>query len=294
LFAQQLDARTEIRGRTTGWTAQLEGSGSLTAFLNSGVFAVGAFGLDGSSDYSLEADLTAGVGTGRFRDVTPMAKAILIQNTLLDLGELLAPISDDALLDLAQILGEVGPTDDERLVLIANRLKQTDLTRAADLGVRALLGIDRIIGESSTWRLCGSDIQARIGASAMLLPELRVSATGVVQARYAVVPDPVSQIEAHAEIKVRLMDLGQMDLVSSLSYDREIPGGWAAHAEYRLEVDRMWTDSEATVVAHAVSSSLTTEILGSVGLSLVANAEHRTGDEEITFSIGLHLKADIL
>jgi hypothetical protein len=122
---------------------------------------------------------------------------------------------------------------------------------------------------------------------------LRVSATGVAQARYAVVPDPVSQIESYAELKVRLTKLDQMDLTASLSYDRQLPGSWTAHAEYRLEVDRMWTDSETTVVAHAVSSSLTTEILGSVGLSLAANAEYQTGDEEITFSIGLYLKADV-
>ena len=292
-FARQLDARAEIRGRTAGWTGDVEGTGSLTSFFDERLFAVGAFGIDASIAERLEVDLTAGVGHGRFRDVTPLARAILIQNALLDLGELLAPVSNEALLDLAQILGEVGPSDEERIVLLVERLLETELLRGEEMDVRGLLEIDRILEESGTSRLCGSDTQVRIGISALLLPEPLVSSTGVVQARYALVPDPVSQVESRIEAKIRLAHLEQMDVTGSISYDRQLPEGWTARAEYRLEFDRMWTDTEEVSCFHAVSSSLTTQILGSIGLSLVANAEYRTGDEEITFSLGLHLEADV-
>ncbi|MBU0596033.1 hypothetical protein KJ567_05065, partial [Candidatus Bipolaricaulota bacterium] len=113
-FAQQFDARADVRGKSSGWTVDLDGTGSVLAFLDESLFAVGAFGIDASNEVRLEADLTAGIGTGRFRDVTPLAQAIRIQNVLLDRGELLAPVSNETLLDLAQILGEVGPSDDER------------------------------------------------------------------------------------------------------------------------------------------------------------------------------------
>ena len=292
-FARQLDARAEIRGRTPGWTGDFEGAGSLTSFFDEGLFAVGAFGIDASISERLEVDLTAGIGNGRFRDVTPLARAILIQNALLDLGELLAPVSNEVLLDLAQILGEVGSTDEERIVLLVERLLETELIRGEEMDVRGLLEIDRILEESGTSRLCGSDVQVRIGVSALLLPEPLVSSTGVVQARYALVPDPVSQVESSVEAKIRLAHFEQMNVTGSISYDRELPEGWTARAEYRLELDRMWTEMEATSWFHAVSSSLTTQILGSVGLSLVANAEYRTGDEEITFSLGMHLEADV-
>lgn len=291
--AQQLVARTEIRGRPSGWTAKLAGSGSLLSFLDDSLFAVGAFGLDASNEISLEIDLTGGIGTGRFRDVTPLAQAILIQNALLDVGELLAPISNAALLELAQILGEIGPSDEERIVSLVERLEATELIRGDGLDIRGLLEIDRILDEADTSRLCGNDVQARIGASALLLPELRISSTAIIQARYALVPDPVSQVEADAAVKVRLSHLEQMSIEAGVSYGRRLPDGWTARAEYRLDIDRMWTDTQATVFAHAISSSLTTQVFGSVGLSLVANAEYRTGDEEITFSFGLHLEADL-
>jgi len=292
-FAQQFDVQTEIRANTGGWTADLEGTGSVLTFLDDALFAVGAFGVDVSNEIRLEVDLTGGIGAGRFRDVTPLAQAIRVQNALLDLGELLAPISNEALLDLAQILGEVGPTDDERIVLLVERLVDTELVRAESLDVRGLLQIDRILAEPETSRLCGSDAQVRLGASATLLPEFRLSTTGVLLARYALVPDPVTQIEASAEAKIRVAQLEQMSLGADVSYARRLPDGWMARAAYRLEVDRMWTATDATTIVHGLSSSLTTQILGSVGLSLVANAEYRTGDEEITFSLGVHLEADL-
>ena len=290
-FAQQFDARADVRGKSSGWTADLAGTGSVLAFLDESLFAVGAFGIDASNEVRLEADLTAGIGTGRFRDVTPLAQAIRIQNVLLDRGELLAPVSNEALLDLAQILGEVGPTDDERIVFLAERLKATELTRGEEIDVRGLLEIDRILSEAEVSRLCGSDVQVRLGASTVLLPELKVSTTGVLLARYALVPDPISQIQAHAEARIRLAHLDQMNLDGDLSYARRLPDGWTARVSYRLEIDRMWSDTETTSLFHALSSGLTTQILGSVGLSLVADAEYRTGDEELTFSIGVHLEA---
>ena len=292
-YAQRFDAHAELRANTGGWTANLEGAGSLLSFLNDDVFTVGAFGIDVSNDVRLEVDLTGGIGTGRFRDVTPLAQAIRIQNALLDRGELLAPVSNAALLDLARILGEVGPTADERFVTLVERIVETELLRGESLDVRGLLEIDRILGEPEISRLCGSDAQVRLGASATLIPEVQVFATGILLARYALVPDPVSQIEASAEAKIRVAHPDQMSITGDLSYVRRLPDGWTARAAYRLDIDRMWTASDATTIVHGLSSSLTTQVLGSVGLSLVANAEYRTADEEITFSLGVHLEADL-
>jgi len=290
-LAQQVDLLADIRGKTSGWTAELESAASLRMFWENDLFAVGAIGVDATNEVRVEADATAGIGTGRFRDVTPLAKAISIQDALLDLGELLAPLSNETLLDLAQILGEAGPTEDERIVRIADRLEATSLTRGEELDVRALLEIGAIIEEADTSRVCGSDVQARIGLTASVLPEPRISTTGILLARYALVPDPVSQIRASVEAKLRLADLDQMSVSGSTSYTRRLPDGWVARATYRVDLDRMWSDAEATTWAHAVSSSLTTQLFGAVGMSLVANAEYQTGDEEITYSIGLLLEA---
>lgn len=304
-FGQAFDARTEMRADANGWTASLSGSGSLRSFLAAellgaantlgagDLFGVGVIGFDASTRTGLELDLTGGVGTGRFRDVTPLAQAIWIQNELLDIGELLAPVTNETLLDLAQILGSVGPTDDEKVVLLVDRLVTTELVPGDDLGVRGLLAIEKILTSGDETRLCGRDIQARIGASAILYPKFSLATTGILLVRYAAVPDPVSQFDSSAEAKLRLARPEEMSVQAEISYARRLPDGWTARAEYRLSIDRKWSDPSATVILHAASSSLTTQIFGSVGLSLVGSAQYRTDDEEVTLSLTVYMETDL-
>ena len=298
-FGQVFDARTEMRVDANGWTASLSGSGSLRSFfvaervVSADLFGVGAVGFDASTRTGLGLDLTGGVGTGRFRDVTPLAQAIWIQNELLDIGELLAPVTNEALLDLAQILGGVAQTDDEKVVLLVDRLVATELVPGDELGVRGLLAIEEILTSGDVTRLCGHDIQARVGVSAILYPEFSLATTGILLVRYAAVPDPVSQFDSSAEAKLRLARPEEMSVQTELSYTRRLPDGWTARAEYRLNIDRMWSDPTATVISHTASGSLTTQIFGSVGLSLVGSAQYHTGDEEATLSLTVYVETDL-
>jgi hypothetical protein len=293
-FGQSLDTRTEIRGANEGWSVDVSGSGSLLAFLKNDVFGVGVVGVDASTRTGWELDLTGGIGTGRFRDVSPLAQAIRIQNDLLDLGELLAPMTNDALLEVAQILGEIGSTDDEKVVRLVERLLATGLVSGADIGIRGLLAIEEILQSGDETRLCGSDAQARLGASVILAPEFRVAATGIVLLRLAAVPDPVSQFESNAQLKMRLARPEEMILDAGLSYSRRLPDGWTARSSGRVSVDRMWSQPGMITVSYLASGSLMTKILGAVGLSVTGKVEYRTGDEELTVSLAVYLEADLL
>lgn len=298
-FGQALDARTEILANSTGWTASLFGSGSLSSFFAADelaaadLFGVGVVGFSASSRSGIEVDLTGGLGTGRFRDVTPLAQAIEIQNRLLDLGELLAPVSDEILLELAQIIGDAQFTDEGRAVAVVDRLLTTALLPGEEMGVRGLLAIEDVLESGDETRLCGRDLQARLGVSAVLLPELSLAATGIALVRYAAVPDPVSQLNSSAEAKIRLLHPEQMNIQAKASYARRLPDGWTARAEYRVTLDRMWSDLSAIAVSHTASGSLTTQIFGSVGLSLVGSAQYHTGDEEVTLSLAIYMETDL-
>jgi hypothetical protein len=291
-FGQQLDARTDLKGVSSGWTIDFAGSGSLQSFFRDDLFMVGAFDIDATSDSALEVNLTAGIGKGRFRDVTPLALSIRVQNVLLDLGELLAPVENETLLDLAQIIGEIGPTKDERLVNIGDRLVETGLLLDDDISIRGLLAIGDAISADTT-SLCGGDVQARVGASAMLLPEFSLAATGVLLFHYAIVPDPVSQFEATATARTRIAHPEQLNADAEVSYARHLPEGWTARADYRLQIDHMWSDLSATALSHALSASLMTRVFSEVGLSIVADLRYATGDEELTTSLTVHLEADL-
>ncbi|MFC2078865.1 hypothetical protein ACFLSZ_02685 [Candidatus Bipolaricaulota bacterium] len=288
-----LDGRAEVRLEGNAWSGNLAGSGSLSSFFDDDLFGVGALGFDASSDAGFELDLTGGVGKGRFRDVTPLAQANEIQNTLLDLGELLAPIADTTLLDLARILGEVGPTDEDKVVRLAERLVATDLIPGNDLGVRGLLAIESVLSSLDETRLCGYDVQARLGASAMFIPEFSLAATGILEARYAVVPTPVSRFRASAEAKFRLAHPDQLSVVADVSYSHRLPDGWTGRVDYRLGFDRLWSAADVISMSHAIFATLNVQIFGSTGLSLVGSGQYKTGDEEITLALSVFLEAEL-
>jgi hypothetical protein len=293
-FGQQIDARGEVRGTNVGWTANLDTTGSLTLPLQNDLFGVAAVGVRADTTQSVELDLTGGVGSGAFRDVTPMANAIRIQNSLLDLGQLLAPLPSDTLLKLAQILGEVGPSDDDKLASTVNLLVSTQLVPDSELSVRGLLVVRSILESNDAARLCGSDVQARIGASAVFAPAITVSATGLLLARYAAVPNPVTQWNADAQLRFRIAQPEQMSVEGNITYLREFPDGWTARAEYRATYDHFWSMREDISLSHDASASLTTKVFGTIGLSLVGDLRYRTGDEEWTISLAVHLEADLL
>jgi len=292
---RSLDAFAKLQGAGTDWTLAASGAGDVKTYFEDDLFAIGAASVDAvTDDGRLEFDLTGGVGVGRFRDVTPLAKAIRIQNDLLDLGALLAPLPRDTLLTIAQAIGEIGPTTDEKTVAVAGQLIATNLIQDNDLGVEGLLQLEEVMSSSGEGQLCGRDVQARLGISIRPLPEISWSATGNLLFNYAVAPDPVSQIQADGAVKFRLLDPTDWTLGASASYVRGLPDGWTGRASYRLTVDHGWSKADRTEVTHAGSASLATRVLGSVGLSLIGEFRHKTGDEEITLSLAVHLDYDLL
>ena len=288
----RVDATAELRGSAAELTFVVRGDGDLKTFWTNDVFGLGAFGVD-ASDESLELDLTAGLGTGRFRDVTPMAKAVRIQNELLDLGILLAPLESGSLLALAQILGDAASTDEERIVALAERLTSTGLVSNDDLGVRGLLAIEEIIASSEGGRLCGRDVQARIGVAAIVAPEPSIATTGVLLHNLAFVPDPVSQLTSRASCKVRLAHLGQLSAELDVSYSRRLPDGWTARANYRFTADRGWSEPGKSQFVHDLSANLTTQLLDAIGVSFSGELRYESGDEELTTSLTVHFAYDL-
>ena len=291
---QRFDAFAKLQGSGSDWVFDASGSGDLKMYFDGDLFGIGAASIDAASGNGFEFDVTGGVGVGRFRDVTPLAKAIRIQNNLLDLGVLLAPLPRETLLSIAQTIGEVGPTIDEKTVAVAETLIAANLIRDNALGVKGLLELEAVMASSGEGQLCGRDVQARLGVSVRPLPEMSWSATGNLLFNFAIAPDPVSQVQASGAAKFRLLSPKQWTIQGSVSYARGLPDGWTARSSYRLAVDHGWGEPDVTQTTHAASASLTTRVLGSVGLSLIGELRHATGDEEITLSLALHLDYDLL
>ncbi len=290
---RQVDALVKLQGSGSDWSIDATGSGDIKAYFDDDLFGIGAVTVDAASPERLEIDVTGGIGVGRFRDVTPLAKAIRIQNRLLDLGVLLAPLPRDTLMEIAQLIGEVGPSTATKTTDVAERLIDTDLVEGNDLGVEGLLEVDSVMTSSGEGQLCGHDVQARVGVSLRPLPAMAWSATGNLLFNYALALDPVSQLQADGAAKFRLLDPAEWSIQGSVSYVRGLPDGWKIRSSYRLTVDRGWSAAERHQTTHVGSTSLTTRVLGGVGLSLLGEVRHQTGNEEATFSVAVHFDYDL-
>lgn len=108
-----------------------------------------------------------GSGYGRFRDVTPLAKALKIGNVLLEMGSLTGPLPDETLTAIAQEIGKrvEYPSTDELIAKIAELVEGTGLVAAESgkLGASAVLKIAELIEEAGYRRLCGWDVRGGIG-----------------------------------------------------------------------------------------------------------------------------------
>ncbi|MFQ6033885.1 MAG: hypothetical protein ACE5KR_03375, partial [Candidatus Bipolaricaulia bacterium] len=83
------------------------GSGSYQMYLTEGdLFGFGSVGLRASSAYeSPGLNIVTGSGYGRFRDVTPLAKAMKIGDVLVEMGSITGPLPDETLTAVAQEIG---------------------------------------------------------------------------------------------------------------------------------------------------------------------------------------------
>ncbi|UCF10585.1 MAG: hypothetical protein JSW65_02625 [Candidatus Bipolaricaulota bacterium] len=107
-------------------------------------------------------EVRAGVGYGRFSDVTPLAKAFRFQSELIDVGALERELSADALLAIAAEVGKRIEYDKlEDLVGVIESLIEND--SGVILNARSLLLIEGILLEQGDERHCGWAVQAGLG-----------------------------------------------------------------------------------------------------------------------------------
>lgn len=196
------DSRLSM-GRS-GWAYQGDGSINAKRYLRDDIFYFADLSLRSASRLPIGANLSAGVGQGRFRDVTPLAKAIHIQNLLLDLGALISPLPDQILQELAQELAPPLPQElAPKLQQIANLIEATELVASGKLGAAALFWIEEIVRAPSGSHLCGWEIKGSVGLEWHNLGQfLHPEAAALAAWNYALVPDPVSQllIKTHAAL----------------------------------------------------------------------------------------------
>ena len=292
----RLDGKCQASTGPTGVNATLSGSGDLKSYLEKGdTFTIGALTLHYVLSQGLEGELTGGLGIGRFRDVTPLAKAIRIQDRFLDEGILLGPIPAGRLQTLAQVIDAVDLSSSARLTAIEQEIVATGLTQGDALGARALTEIEDVLASTEEARLCGWEVQARAGLAVSAVPEPRLSEAIAFSWHYAAVPDPVSQWQASADWVSGLALLDRYSLAGSISYSRRIGDALRVRGSYDLSRDLLWNTSHTTPFDHhELQATLISQLSAQLSLTVSLQFVLETGYEQPTKTLSVQLSYDAL
>jgi hypothetical protein len=267
-------------------------SGDTKWYIDALLFGIGAVEVSVGEEQGPVLDVTAGIGVGRFRDVTPLAQAIRAQDRLLDEGILLAPIGNEALSAIALAIAEPGLSAAEQLIDIETRLLNTGLLQEGTLGARGLLEVERVLNDPGEGRLCGWDVQGRVGLG--LRADAPPSEVLVFTGNYAFVPDPISQWRGSVRCSSRLKTLSEPGIDLSLGYLRRLGDQWKVRVGYAYSRDQGWSAPDAVVDRHRVWAALAVQLSSRLSLRVDGELRYGSGDEEMTTTLFVHLDYDVL
>lgn len=163
-FGYGANANGSLANTNGVWT--LMGVGSVSFRFYAPATDVFAFGRVNSQWAGLTPTVAVilGAGYGRLRDVTPLAKAVHINDKLLTEKFLKKTIPDDTLMAIAQEIGkhEEYASLDDLVVKVVQLIEASGVT-VGKLGADAVLYIRQIITAAGDTRLCGFSANAGAG-----------------------------------------------------------------------------------------------------------------------------------
>jgi hypothetical protein len=268
---------SELRARATG---------EVKRYLSDDLFALASADANYSAGSQAELATTAGIGYGRFRDVTPLGRTIAAHDALLDAGVLIAPLADEDLLEAARTVGRQELSTAERVQFVADVATAAGVVRSAGIDSSALLLIQETLEAPTDPRLCGWEAHASLGAT---LTAEGWSAVFAVVARAAVVPDPVTQLAATVRsataLETPLETTGRVELSGS----RRLAASWVARIAYEGSLHSTASSGDGMTFEHDLSLSLHSQISPQIGVSATGSWGYRTGDEEPTIELAIDL-----
>jgi len=268
-----------------------QGSGSVKYYFREAPAWFGFAGFEGAGSLSAKGlDVRAGVGYGRFADVTPMAKAMHILDELKELAVLEGDLSDETLLAVAMEIGRADEFEETRdLVEAVEDLIEADV--GSDLGTQALLSIESIILQPSDTRSCGWTIQAGVGYEVIDPNGGSRNALLALSGDFAWSRTRLEASELHAAASIPLAASEAMTMNISAVHEQEIAERLSIEA--RLAWQRIGALGAPSSSVWLASVSAQHELdRGSIGLQ--ASIGRDDGDADLSTSLSISASLDLL
>lgn len=177
-------------------------------------------------------ELRAGVGYGRFTDVTPLVRALRIEEKLLQRGVLLAALRETTLFRLAQEIGRTQIYSSlSDLAAALAKIISTEIQRALD--PHSIFLIEEVLQEPGLERYCGWTVQFGLGY-ALSRPQAGSLLSFNLALQGAVIPDPHSQILFKIDLAAPYQVFEEYTLNLSALYSYQLNETTTFSAQYLL------------------------------------------------------------
>jgi len=235
-------------------------------------------------------DVRVGLGLGRFSDVTPLAKAVLIEEELLEAEAIFDLLGDDVLLGVASVIGR--KTEYETTAeMVADIESLIEAVAHVELDAVALLAIEDTILATEPKRKCGWAVQAGIGYELIDPFGGAQNFVIVASADAAFVTSPEDQFLLHASFSGPVDFMEENTLSATLSYEYEISETSTLLADYAFQ--RVKPLGLTASASHAASVQLGFDIEGvDIGLQITLTLE--PGDPGWSIDVSLSAVVDLL
>jgi hypothetical protein len=175
--------------------------------------------------------ISAGLGYGRFSDVTPLAKAFKIETELRKANAIRNPLGDSALMGIAKVIGTVYASTKDQVADVVNQIQ---VASGVALDPRLVLKVEDLVLATGDERFCGWAVQAGVGYQLVDPYNQPQGFLVTASADAAFVPNPDGQVLFHAGLSGPLNILDQNTLRVRASYDYVLSETSSLRATYTL------------------------------------------------------------
>ena len=283
-WGYRVEGSTHLRiyGATAALDYNLDSSGQLRRYVSEDIFMFGGFNSSGVPGQSgLSVDALAGAGWGRYRDVTPLAKAFKLSTILQEQKVLTQALADDKLKELAQTIGK------QRELGLEGVLKEIEKSLGTSLNVASVLALQEMLLTTPA-RFCGWDVSAAVGYN-VINPKGQNSAVIRAQANYAKALDPNTEVVTNATWRAPV-PMSSSTLDASASLHRVLSATADLNAAYRYHRAQ---DGSNTSDLHSLEATVRMELKASLSVAFALQASYGTNYEELEWSFDVSFKYDL-
>ncbi|TFH08429.1 MAG: hypothetical protein E4H08_07815 [Candidatus Atribacteria bacterium] len=250
----------------------------------------GVHGITTTGQTQLGLDIQSGFGFGRFKDVSPLAKAMLIHQTLRSNRAIGGPLPDSVVLSIGQAIGGLSVENPVENV-VATIESLVEIASGVQLDARSLLMIEDVVANTEPQRFCGFSAQAGLGYELLDPYGGPQGFLVALSADAAYAPDPSGQMQGHLGFSGPFDIADENTLTGSFSYEILLAGSSSLEAGYTFQRVKLAGLSPTT--SHGISCNVVFKLSSIdvlVGLSFVRS----TGDPGWSVGCSISASMDLL